>query len=142
MDAFALIAPLLRRLEPETAHRLTLWALEKGLAPRASRADDPILACRHWGLEFGNPIGLAAGFDKDAAAPGALLDLGFGFVEVGSVTPRSQTGNPQPRVFRLPEAGAVINRMGFPNAGVERMLQRLQAPPAGGFPRSARHQPG
>ena len=133
MDAFALIAPLLRRLEPETAHRLTLWALAKGLAPRAAEPDDPILASQLWNLDFSNPIGLAAGFDKNAEASAPLFDLGFGFVEVGSVTPRPQAGNPTPRVFRLPAERAVINRMGFPNEGLEAVGRRLRARSGDGF---------
>ncbi len=108
---------VLRWLDPETAHRATLWALERGLAPRAAKADDPALAIRLWGRTFANPLGLAAGFDKDAVAPGPLLGLGFGFVEVGTLTPRAQPGNPRPRIFRLPEDGAVINRLGFNNRG-------------------------
>jgi dihydroorotate dehydrogenase len=127
LDAFSLCGPLLRRLDPETAHRLTLWALEHGLAPRRPADDDPILAGTLWGLAFRNPLGIAAGFDKDARAMGALLALGFGFVEVGSVTPRPQPGNPRPRIFRLPEDGAVINRLGFNNAGLEAARARLQA---------------
>jgi dihydroorotate dehydrogenase len=127
LDAFSLCGPLLRRLDPETAHRLTLWALEHGLAPRRPAEDDPILAGTLWGLAFRNPLGLAAGFDKDARAMGALLGIGLGFVEVGSVTPRPQPGNPRPRIFRLPEDGAVINRLGFNNAGLEAARARLQA---------------
>ena len=107
----------LRLLDPETAHRATLWALRRGLAPRAKAEDDPSLAIRLWGRDFPNPLGLAAGFDKDAEAPGPLLALGFGFVEVGTLTPRPQPGNPRPRIFRLPEDGAVINRLGFNNRG-------------------------
>jgi dihydroorotate dehydrogenase len=94
-----------------------LWALAAGLVPAASGADDPILATRLWGLDFPNPVGLAAGFDKDAAVYRAMLRFGFGFVEIGSVTPRPQPGNPRPRLFRLPEEGAVINRLGFNSAG-------------------------
>ncbi len=107
----------LRLLDPETAHRATLWALRRGLAPRAKAEDDPSLAIRLWGRDFPNPLGLAAGFDKDAEVPGPLLALGFGFVEVGTLTPRPQPGNPRPRIFRLPEDGAVINRLGFNNRG-------------------------
>lgn len=107
----------LRLLDPETAHRAAIWALAHGLAPRPAAADDPSLAVRLWGRNFPNPLGLAAGFDKNAEAPGALLGLGFGFVEVGTLTPRAQPGNPRPRLFRLPEEGAVINRLGFNNRG-------------------------
>ncbi len=119
MDLYPLIAPALRALDPERAHRLTVWGLRHGLAPRSREAADPRLSQSLWGKTFPNPIGLAAGFDKDAAAVGPLLDLGFGFVEVGSITPRPQPGNPRPRVFRLPEDGAVINRMGFNSAGLD-----------------------
>jgi len=119
VDLYPLIAPALRALDPERAHRLTLWALRHGLAPKSAAPYDPRLAQTLWGRTFPNPIGLAAGFDKDAAAVGPLLDLGFGFVEVGSITPRPQPGNPRPRVFRLPEDGAVINRMGFNSAGLD-----------------------
>ena len=125
MDAFALAGPVLRLLEPERAHGLTLWALRRGLVPAARVPDDPILATRLWGLDFPNPLGLAAGFDKNAAALGALP--GFGFVEVGSVTPRPQPGNPRPRIFRLPADGAVINRLGFNNEGAEAVGRRLGA---------------
>lgn len=131
-DPYALAGPLLRRIDPETAHRLALKALKAGLAGRG-QPDDPALAVTLWGRRFANPVGLAAGFDKNAEAPDALLGLGFGFVEVGGVTPRPQPGNPRPRVFRLPEDGAVINRMGFNNDGLEAVRARLSArarPPA------------
>jgi dihydroorotate dehydrogenase len=117
-------AQLLRRIDPELAHGLTLTALESGLGPRDA-ADDPILATRLCGLGLANPVGLAAGFDKDARAPRALLAAGFGFVECGTVTPRPQAGNPRPRLFRLAADRAVINRMGFNNAGLEAFAGRL-----------------
>ncbi len=123
---FRALRPLLFRLDPEVAHNLTLRALKTGLMPRAA-ADDPILATRLAGLALPNPVGLAAGFDKDVAVPDAMLRLGFGFVECGSVTPLPQPGNPKPRLFRLPEDRAVINRMGFNNAGLEHAAQRLRA---------------
>jgi hypothetical protein len=104
---------LARRLEPETAHRLSLTALRLGLAGLDNTADDPILSVRAFGRVLTNPIGLAAGFDKDAVALNPLSRLGFGFLEAGTVTPRPQAGNPRPRLFRLPEDAAVINRMGF-----------------------------
>ncbi len=127
MDTFRLAGALLRRLDPETAHRLVLWGLRRGLAPVADAADDPILAQRVWGREFPNPLGLAAGFDKDAVAIGPTLALGFGFVEVGTVTPRPQPGNRRPRIFRLPEDQAVINRIGFAGAGMAAAAARLRA---------------
>lgn len=119
MDRFRLAAPLLRALDAETAHALTLRALSLGLAPRAPSDDDPRLALRVWDLRFRNPVGLAAGFDKNARVLRPMIGLGFGFVEAGTVTPRPQAGNPRPRVFRLPGDHAVINRIGFANDGME-----------------------
>ena len=121
-----MIARLLRLLAPEAAHRLTIRLLSAGLGFYTSGADDPILETRLWGRRFPNPIGMAAGYDKNAEAYRALLRLGFGFAEVGSVTPRPQPGNPKPRLFRLTEDRAVINRMGFNNDGVEAIARRLQ----------------
>lgn len=102
-------------------------ALATGLGGLARTPDPPILAQRLWGRDFPNPIGIAAGFDKDARVPDALLGLGFGFVETGTVTPRPQPGNPKPRVFRLDEDGAMINRLGFNSGGLHRFVARLQA---------------
>ena len=127
MDLYRLAAPLLGLLEPEQAHRLTLWALKGGLVPRAGGRDDPILRSHVLGRDFANPIGLAAGFDKNAQAADAMLGLGFGFVEVGTITPRPQAGNPRPRVFRLTEDRAVINRLGFNNQGLEAAAARLRS---------------
>ena len=123
---FTALRPLLFGLDPETAHGLTLAALRTGLVPRAT-PDDPILATALAGLALPNPIGLAAGFDKDVMVPDAMLRLGFGFVECGSVTPRPQSGNARPRLFRLIEDEAVINRMGFNNLGLEHAVVRLKA---------------
>ena len=119
-------AALLRRLPPETAHRATL-RLTRLTAPflPAATDDDTALAIDAFGLRFPNPIGLAAGFDKNGEVPDAMAKLGFGFVECGTVTPRPQTGNPKPRLFRLSEDRAVINRMGFNNAGMDAMAARL-----------------
>lgn len=119
-------AALLRRLPPEAAHRATIRLLRLGssLLPPAP-GDDPRLAVDAFGLHFPNPIGIAAGFDKDGEVPDAMLKLGFGFAECGTVTPRPQSGNPKPRLFRLAEDRAVVNRMGFNNAGMERMAARL-----------------
>jgi dihydroorotate dehydrogenase len=123
-DNFSL--PLLRWFDPEDAHRMAIQGLRL-LPPIRQRADDPKLAVRAFGLNFPNPIGLAAGFDKSAEVPDALLKLGFGFVEIGSVTPRPQPGNPRPRVFRLERDEGVINRMGFNNDGAHVVLRRLAA---------------
>ena len=132
-DSFRLIGPLLRCLDPETAHNLTLSALETGLAGRSPPVARPELAVGCWGLDFPNPVGLAAGFDKDARVPDAMLGLGFGFVETGTVTPMAQPGNAKPRIFRLAEDGAVINRLGFNNRGLDAAAARLAARPARGI---------
>ena len=121
--------PALRRLDAERAHRLAILALRLGLAGRDAAADDPALATRAFGLGFANPIGLAAGFDKDAVAVRGLARLGFGFVETGTVTPRPQPGNPAPRVFRLREDGAVINRYGLNGLGLAAYVGRLSRLP-------------
>jgi dihydroorotate dehydrogenase len=116
--------PFLRAIDPEDAHNLALRALR--LVPQARPApDSPQLLVRAFGLNFPNPIGIAAGFDKNAAVPDALLRLGFGFVEVGTVTPRAQAGNPRPRVFRLTADEGVINRLGFNGEGAAAVLARL-----------------
>ena len=122
----ALSLPLLRWLDPEDAHRLAVGGLRL-LPPIKPRPDDPKLAVRAFGLNFPNPVGMAAGFDKNAEVPDALLRLGFGFVEVGTVTPKPQAGNPRPRLLRLERDEAVINRMGFNNDGAEAALRRLAA---------------
>ena len=119
------LLPALRRIDPERAHRLALRALRLGLAGRAAGGDDPVLACRLLGHALSNPIGLAAGFDKDAVAAPGLLRLGFGAVELGTVTPRPQAGNARPRLFRL-DQGAVINRMGMNNRGIAAFAGRLR----------------
>ena len=124
---YALLRPLLRALPPETAHELTLRALAAGLGGGSRGADPPVLAQRLWGRDFPNPIGIAAGFDKDARVPDALLRLGFGFVEAGTVTPRPQPGNARPRVFRLEADRALINRMGFNSGGLDGVAARLMA---------------
>ena len=124
IDLFSFSLPLLRWLDAEGAHRLAVQGL-KFLPAMRPHADDPKLAVRAFGLNFPNPIGMAAGFDKNAEVPDALLRLGFGFVEVGTVTPRPQSGNPRPRLFRLERDEAVINRMGFNNDGSDRVLRRL-----------------
>ena len=112
-------------LSPETAHHAALYALEHGLVRARAGIDDPALKTRVWGMDFPYPIGLAAGFDKDARVVDAMLGLGFGFVEAGTVTPRPQPGNPKPRLFRLSEDQAVINRLGFNSGGLEAFVQKL-----------------
>ncbi len=125
----ATLLPLARLLDPETAHNLSIKALNLGLGGHDSSPDDPILAINAFNRTLKNPIGLAAGFDKNAAALAPLSRLGFGFVEAGTVTPRPQAGNPRPRLFRLPRDRAVINRMGFNNDGLEIFLKNLQKTP-------------
>jgi dihydroorotate dehydrogenase len=122
---YPLARPVLRRLDPEVAHTLTLKTLSH-LAPWGKAAADPRLRIRALDLDFPNPIGLAAGFDKNAEVPRAMLALGFGFVEVGSITPLPQAGNPRPRIFRLEDDRAVVNRLGFNNQGLEAAKRRLQ----------------
>ena len=130
---------LLFRLDPERAHRLTLRMLALAGAIPALRSglrrifsyEEPALSVRAFGLDFANPIGLAAGYDKDGLAMHGLACLGFGHLELGTVTLRPQGGNPTPRLYRLAEDRALINRMGFPNQGVDRLLERLQSRPAG-----------
>ncbi len=123
------LMPLVRGLDAEKAHRLALRALRAGLAGRDESRDPVALGTHALGLNFTNPIGLAAGFDKDAEAVLPLMHLGFGFVEAGTVTPQPQAGNPKPRLFRLMEDQAVINRMGFNNGGLHDYLLRLEALP-------------
>ncbi|MEM9494873.1 MAG: quinone-dependent dihydroorotate dehydrogenase [Pseudomonadota bacterium] len=129
MSARAFLADLGARamgaFDPETAHRLTVSLLAAGVGPKV-RIEDARLETTVAGIAFPSPLGLAAGFDKNAEAPDALLDLGFGFVEVGAVTPRAQAGNPRPRVFRLRADKAVINRYGFNNDGMDAVAGRLK----------------
>ncbi len=125
---------LLHRLEPERAHGLSLLALRSGLVPLPGPVTSPRLATDLCGLSLPNPLGLAAGYDKDCVALGALGRAGFGFVECGAVTPRAQPGNAKPRLFRLPEDRAVINRFGFNNAGMEAARAHLQRRPHGAVP--------
>lgn len=122
-----LAQPFLLALDPERAHELTLRALELGAYPRCANNADSALRASIWGLDFPNPVGVAAGFDKDARVPDALLNLGCGFAEIGTTTPKPQPGNPAPRVFRLVQDQAVINRLGFNNAGHAAALERLKA---------------
>ena len=117
----------MRTLPAETAHNTTIKALAAGLGPLAMDVARPELATSVGGLNLPNPVGLAAGFDKNAQVPDAMLRAGFGFTECGTVTPRPQTGNPKPRLFRLTEDEAVINRMGFNNGGLDPFVKRLEA---------------
>jgi len=127
---YNLTRPLLHRLDPEQAHELTLKALEAGLYPRLGGGrEDPRLSIELWGMRFGNPFGVAAGFDKDARVADALLGMGFGFTEIGTVTPRAQAGNPRPRIFRLASDRAIINRLGFNSAGHAEVYARLARRP-------------
>jgi dihydroorotate dehydrogenase len=121
------VRPALFKLDPEEAHEKTLKALQAGVYPRPLSRDNPALAQNVFGLPFPNPIGIAAGYDKDARVPDAILGLGCGFAEIGTVTPKPQDGNPKPRVFRLVSDHGLINRLGFNNAGHTIALQRLNA---------------
>lgn len=130
---YSLIDLVLSRIDAEAAHGLALRALKSGLTPGDNRNDPPSLAVSVWGRSLPNPIGLAAGFDKNAEVADAMLKLGFGLVEIGSVTPRPQAGNPRPRLFRLAEDRGVINRMGFPGQGLDAARSRLATRPRRGF---------
>jgi dihydroorotate dehydrogenase len=128
---FGLGQALFLALPPEQAHDLAVKGLELGFYPRAPRPDDKRLAQTVFGLDFPNPLGMAPGFDKSARVPRELLAIGFGFVEVGTLTPRPQTGNPAPRLFRSTSDRAIINRLGFNNEGQEMALSRLTDRPQG-----------
>lgn len=130
---YSLLDLALSRLDAEAAHGLAIRALKTGLLPGDGRADAASLATTVWGRSLPNPIGLAAGFDKNAEVADAMLAQGFGLVEIGSVTPRPQDGNPRPRLFRLSQDRGVINRMGFPGHGLEVARARLAARPRRGF---------
>ena len=125
MNFYDVIGPFIRALDPETAHGLAIGALKKGWVPRPPQFEHPVLRTQVWHLEFANPIGLSAGFDKHAEVVDGMLVQGFGFVEVGSVTARPQDGNPRPRLFRLTEDRAVINRMGSNSVGPAVVAERL-----------------
>ncbi|MFA7457703.1 MAG: quinone-dependent dihydroorotate dehydrogenase, partial [Micavibrio sp.] len=123
---FTLARSMLFRMDAENAHALTLKGLKSGLAPSTRRVDDPRLKVTLWDRSFPNPLGLAAGFDKNADVVGPMLKTGLGFVEAGTVTPRPQDGNPRPRIFRSQRHGAVINRMGFPNKGADHFRHNIE----------------
>ncbi|MEP4804501.1 MAG: dihydroorotate dehydrogenase (quinone), partial [Hyphomicrobiales bacterium] len=116
----------LQFLSPEFAHEITTSAMKAGIHPKASKPDDPRLGVQILGQKFSNPIGMAAGFDKNGLVYNPLHKMGFGFAEVGTVTPQPQVGNKKPRAFRLPEFQAIINRYGFNNEGVEKLKVRLE----------------
>ncbi|NQW02368.1 MAG: quinone-dependent dihydroorotate dehydrogenase [Rhodospirillales bacterium] len=122
---YELVGPVIRLFDPETAHGWAIEALRRGWVPRPAPVEDPRLQVELWGNTFASPVGLAAGFDKNAVVPDAMLRQGFSFVEVGGVTPRPQPGNPRPRLFRLSEDRAVITRFGFNNNGMEAMARQL-----------------
>ncbi|MFM2366231.1 MAG: hypothetical protein RIR95_839, partial [Pseudomonadota bacterium] len=124
----------LHRLDPERAHGLSIKALEMGLVPLSGVVTSPRLATQLAGLSLANPVGLAAGFDKNANVVGPLSRAGFGFVEVGAATPLPQEGNPQPRLYRLTADRAAINRFGFNNQGADVIAARLRARTAGLVP--------
>jgi dihydroorotate dehydrogenase len=126
IDRFDFSRPILRLLPPELANAVAIRAMALGLAGKGPAQTDPFLAIRRFGLDFANPVGLAAGFDKNAEIPAAALRLGFGFVEFGTVTPRPQQGNPKPRVYRIPSQRAVINRLGFNNLGLDVAVSRME----------------
>lgn len=123
---FSLARPFIAAMDPERAHGMTIAAL-RALPPSPRMDNDPLLHATHFGLNFPNPVGMAAGFDKNAEVPDAVLGLGFGFTEIGTVTPLPQPGNPRPRLFRLPQDEAVINRYGFNSEGHEAAFRRLAA---------------
>ena len=136
MSLHDLAARALHVLDPEDAHHWAIKSLKAGLGPRQSDVDDPILAITLAGLPLSNCVGLAAGFDKNAEVPAAMSRAGFGFVECGTVTPLAQAGNPRPRLFRLTQDQAVINRMGFNNEGLEPFAERLSRLKAQRAPRN------
>jgi dihydroorotate dehydrogenase len=126
MSLYDFVKPLFFSFSPERAHGMAILALKNNLVPTPHYKNDPVLKTTLWGLDFPNPVGLAAGFDKNAEVPDAMLAQGFGFVEAGTVTPIAQAGNPKPRMFRLKEDAAVINRLGFNNGGLDEYVARLQ----------------
>lgn len=132
IDLFPLAKPFVHALDPEAAHNLTIKALKMGLTGQLGREDDDaVLATEVFGLRFPNPVGLAAGFDKNAEVVTGAHKMGFGFAEAGTVTPKPQDGNPRPRLFRLSDDRAVINRFGFNNRGLDYFKAQLEALPKG-----------
>lgn len=133
INFYPLIRPFLFRLDAEKAHNLSLWALRSALVPATAGHNSSVTETKIWGLTFPNPVGLAAGYDKNGAVLDALLGLGFGFVEAGSVTPMAQPGNPKPRIFRLVEDEGIINRLGFNNQGLAAAVENFKAPRRAGI---------
>ena len=125
-DLYTLARPFVFALDPETAHTATLKLMKTGMLPACPPVVDPALEVTLWGHKFPNPVGLSAGFDKNAEVIAPAFDMGFGFVEVGTVTPKPQSGNPRPRVFRDAENEAIINRMGFPNGGMTAFKENFE----------------
>ena len=126
VDIFKCATAVFRILPPNLAHKIAIKSLQYGLVPKLPRIDDSILAIKLWDIEFRNPIGISAGFDKNAEVVDELCDLGFGFSEIGTVTPLAQAGNPRPNLFRLSEDKALINRLGFPSEGVFAFIKNLE----------------
>ncbi len=126
-----IILPFLRQIDPETAHKLSIMAIKCGFAPKLYSDDDSFLKISLWGIDFPNPVGLAAGFDKNVEITKPMLNAGFGFVEAGSITPKPQLGNPKPRIFRLAADRAIINRLGFNNKGMDFAAENLKHRPKG-----------
>ncbi len=126
MSLYNFVRPFVFKIDPETAHGLTIKALKRGAVRTCKSIDEPMLHQDLFGLSFKNPVGLAAGFDKNAEVIDPILGLGFGFTEVGTVTPKPQAGNPKPRVFRDPKSESVINAMGFPNEGLDVFTQNFE----------------
>jgi dihydroorotate dehydrogenase len=127
LDPYRLLRPLFFRMDPEKAHTLAIKLLKKGIGPKDKNDDDPILHTSVCGLDFRNPLGLAAGFDKNAEAMSEVLGFGFGLTEIGTITPLPQSGNPKPRLFRAIGAEAAINRLGFNSDGMNECLRRIKA---------------
>ena len=118
---------MLTRLPPERGHQVALWGLARGFGPSGTADNPPGLDQTIWGRNFANPVAVSAGFDKNAVAIGGTIRMGVGFAEVGGVTPRAQVGNPRPRLFRLTEDRAAINRLGFNNHGADTIRTRIEA---------------
>ncbi len=130
---FNIIKPLIFKFDPETAHSLAIKALKYNYIPKTKLLKNDLISTEIFGKKISNPIGLAAGFDKNAEVYNSFFKLGFGFVEVGTITPKTQYGNPKPRVFRLEEDEALINRLGFNNSGADKIGSRIKSNPPNGL---------